>query len=260
MVDERRYQSWTRLTLGIAIITLGILFTLDRLGYVAMGELWEYWPVLLIAIGVGRLVEPRVHRAFGFALVLIVIGVWMLLFNLGVVERHVWEFWPILLVLLGASMVWRAIGRPVRTGHDDFGIGLTGAAPDLVQPPGVNAPTPPTAASSVEGDTTVSALALLGGVQRKCMSRNFRGADLTAVMGGCELDLRDAAMAGPEAVVDTFAMWGGIDIRVPPDWAVAVQGVPILGGFADKTARPVGASRVLVVRGLAIMGGVDIKN
>jgi hypothetical protein len=62
----------------------------------------------------------------------------------------------------------------------------------------------------------------------------FRHADLTAVMGGIELDLRQAGTGGGEAVIDVFVMWGGIEITVPPDWAVSNQVVPIMGGAEDS--------------------------
>ena len=56
----------------------------------------------------------------------------------------------------------------------------------------------------------------MGGVIRRSNSQTFEGADLTAVMGGCEIDLRQASMApGGEAVIDVFAFWGGIDVKVP---------------------------------------------
>jgi hypothetical protein len=56
-------------------------------------------------------------------------------------------------------------------------------------------------------------------------------------------------------------MWGGIEIRVPEAWSVSGRVVPILGGFEDKTRPAQGATaHRLVVRGFAIMGGIEIKN
>jgi predicted membrane protein len=107
----------------------------------------------------------------------------------------------------------------------------------------------------------VSGFALLGGVNRRCVSQDFRGGSLTAIMGGCELDLRHASISSGQAVIDTFAFWGGIEIKVPQEWTVVVQGTPILGAFDDKTVRVGGdGSKVLVIKGVALMGGVDVKN
>jgi hypothetical protein len=79
-------------------------------------------------------------------------------------------------------------------------------------------------------------------------------------MGGCELDLRHAAIDG-EAVIDVFALWGGIDIRVPENWTVVSRVTPVLGGVDDKTRPAAGASlHRLVLRGFVVMAGVEVKN
>jgi predicted membrane protein len=107
----------------------------------------------------------------------------------------------------------------------------------------------------------LSATAVLGGVKRLNNSQDFRGGDATAIMGGCEIDLRAASITVPhEPVLEVFAMWGGIQIRVPPDWTVVSRVDPILGGFEDKTAQPKDESKRFVVRGTVVMGGVEVKN
>ena len=67
----------------------------------------------------------------------------------------------------------------------------------------------------------------------------FRGGEMTAFMGGCELDLRQAEMApGEDATIDVFAVMGGHEIRVPETWAVVTKAVPIMGGVEDRTRPP----------------------
>jgi hypothetical protein len=111
-----------------------------------------------------------------------------------------------------------------------------------------------------ESGGRMSALAILGAVTRGNNSQAFRGGNLVAIMGGCEIDLSNAAIDG-EAVLDVFAMWGGIEIRVPPDWTVSSQVVPLMGGVEDKTRPPRGAAiHRLTLRGVAFMGGIEIKN
>jgi len=289
MSPERVYRSVPRLVFGLVIILLGVMFTLDKLEVISVGDYWAYWPVLLIAAGVARLVQPRGRHGRVSGVVIAGIGTLLLLSNLDLVSDRVWHYWPVLLVLVGAGIVWRALdggagagwpgpggGRWGRrwergvwtapavapeTGTSASDAGMGAESPSVGGPAAAVAAPPPGAAPASEVASTVSAFALLGAVRRRSITQDFRGGDLTAVMGGCELDLRGASIASGDAVLETFAMWGGIEVRVPEDWTVVVQGMPILGGFEDKTRHVAGDPRkVLVVRGAAVMGGVEIKN
>jgi len=106
----------------------------------------------------------------------------------------------------------------------------------------------------------VSGLALMGGLSRKSTTDDFRGGEFAAVMGGVEVDLRGASIQGDEARIEAFAFWGGIEIWVPPDWQVISKGIAFLGAFEDNSRSEPNASKRLVVNGLALMGGVEIKN
>jgi hypothetical protein len=104
--------------------------------------------------------------------------------------------------------------------------------------------------------------AMMSGVRRQ-VTGAFAGAEATAIMGGVELDLRYSAMDADEVIIDTFALWGGIEIWVPPSWEIVSQGLPLMGAFEDKThvVTHAGSRQPrLIVRGVAIMGGVEIKN
>jgi hypothetical protein len=101
----------------------------------------------------------------------------------------------------------------------------------------------------------------MSGIERKNSSQDFRGGDATAVMGGCDIDLRGARIQGGQAIVDTFALWGGVGLKVPEDWRVSGEVIPLMGGFEDKTKPPAGEAKGhLIVRGIAIMGGVEVTN
>jgi predicted membrane protein len=216
---------------GLFVIAAGVVLTLDNLGMVEADRLYRYWPTGLIAIGLLKLWQSQDGKGGAFAgFLFTVAGVWLLLEELALLRIHLEDLWPLFLVFFGAYLVWRGVsGRQRR----------------------------PAAADST---STLSAVAILGSVSRGNNSRTFRGADLTAVMGGCEIDLRQAAING-EAVIDIFTMWGGIDIRVPEEWTVQSRVVALLGGVEDKTRPPQGAVRhLLTLRGFAIMGGVEIKN
>lgn len=220
------------LVFGLVVIAVGVLFTLDNLNVMDGGMyLSRYWPAGLIAIGAAKMVESRVRGSglMGGAL-FAAVGTWLLLDNLRLIEAGFWDFWPVLLVIAGAMIVWQGlhVGR--------------------VRP------------ASADHDSVISAVAVLSGVNRGSNSPSFRGGELTAFMGACEIDLRQAAIDG-EAVMDVFAMWGGIDIRVPDDWRVIGHVTPLLGGFDDRTRPPQSATaHTLIIRGVVIMGGIEIKN
>jgi predicted membrane protein len=110
---------------------------------------------------------------------------------------------------------------------------------------------------------------IMGGGEFKVTSRQLKGGKVTAIMGGCTLDLRDAEIDGDEITLDTFAMMGGIEIIVPTGWQVNMQGFPLLGGMTNSallatksqtvSSAPSSAKR-LVITGVALMGGVEAKN
>lgn len=230
METRHRHRSTPQLILGLLIVCVGVLFTLDTLGIADAQYYLRYWPVGVIAIGLSKLWHALDgHGGMVGSVLLLIIGSWLLLDELNMVRLDFEQLWPLLLVLVGTSLVWRSVtGRRVPASDDT--------------------------------NSTLSAVAVLAGINRGNNSRTFRGGDLTAIMGGCEVDLRQASIDG-EATIDVFAMWGGIEIRVPEDWTVIGRVTPLMGGFDDKTRPPQGTgTHRLIIRGLVIMGGVEVKN
>jgi len=228
MPTEDSFRVTPRMILGLAIMTAGVLFTLDNLGYIDAEDYLRLWPIVLVLVGVAKLVD-RGPSGRSSGLLWILCGVALLLDRLRLVSID--RLWPLLLVLIGGHIVWHAALRSGRR-----------------------------RATAQDTGETLSGFAVMGGVQRASQSPDFKGGDLTAIMGGCEIDLRQAKIAGGQAVIDTFAFWGGIEIRVPEDWQVVCKGLAILGAFECKSSGPEDAAQRLVVTGLAIMGGVEVKN
>ena len=81
-------------------------------------------------------------------------------------------------------------------------------------------------------------------------------------MGGCEINLMQADMQSP-AIVNLTQIMGGARILVPPHWEVKNEIVALMGGIEDK--RPMinntgGERKILILKGITIMGGIDIKS
>lgn len=103
-------------------------------------------------------------------------------------------------------------------------------------------------------------VAVMGGVQRRNLSDDFRGGEATAVMGGIDIDLREAVMERSEAVLDVSSVMGGVKIRVPENWTVVSRVNTIMGGYKDETRRPKDTEHKLIVKGTLLMGGMKISN
>jgi hypothetical protein len=107
------------------------------------------------------------------------------------------------------------------------------------------------------------ALAVLGGSRRAGKWLPPENMLALAVMGGVELDFRDAVLApGSVTTINCFAFWGGIDITVPPDVHVETGGFALMGGFdqsGEVWAELPEDAPIIQINGFALMAGVDVK-
>lgn len=234
-MHEHRLPLTGRLVFGLVVILLGVLFTLDNLGAIEAGEILRWWPAALVAYGISRVAGLYCRQNLVAGIVFTLVGALLLLREAGFPAPDPWALWPVLLVAVGFSMVLGTLRRTRETGS--------------------------TVAPGTEGDSTFSTFVMWSGIERKVGSLDFRGGDATAIMGGAEIDLRQAKMPGGRAVVDVMVMWGGVELFVPSDWKVTVEALPLMAGVEDATRAPAGETRGhLIVKGLVLMGGVEIKN
>jgi predicted membrane protein len=219
-----------QLVLGVSIAVLGVLFTLDNLHILRAREVLRFWPVALIAIGLVHVSQARSAAGTVGGGVWILVGVVLLGGRLGLFHANIFSLWPLILVLVGARIVWQT------------------TAGDRVLDQG-------------DAGATVSAIAVMGGFERRITSHEFRGGEITAFMGGGKLDLREAMPAGGQAVINIFAMMGGFEILVPEGWRVISELTPFMGGIEDKSRTSTQPTApCLVLRGFVMMGGVTLKN
>lgn len=219
-----------RLLVGLVLVALGIVFLLDRLGVASAGWLiGALWPLVIVAAGVLQIaVTRRAHLGAGIT---IVVGLVLLAATLNLLSANVWQFfWPVALIVVGLLFLAGMVSRGI--------VGQT-----------------------QQRDDVAHAFSVFGGQKVVNESQQFRGASLTSFFGGVTLDLRQANLAPEGADVDVMTAFGGAGIVVPEGWHVSLSGIPIFGGFDDKTSgtRPQGGPE-LRVRGTALFGGVEVKN
>lgn len=247
---QRQRSPASQVVVGLMVIALGVMFLLDNLGLLDFRYSMHFWPLVLVVIGILKILQTRTAGGALVGGLLILFGGLLTLKGLGLVYITWRTLWPILLIVAGMAVVYRSI-----TGRRVFEVGVVQVdqADNWKEPGGEKA------AHSDGGDSVINITAVMGSYVRRVSSQHFRGGEVTAVMGGCELDLRQCSIDG-EAVLDVFALFGGIQIKVPPDWTVVLAGTPVMGGFEEKTIIPQGAGKRLVVKGYAIMGGLEVRN
>jgi hypothetical protein len=221
-----------QLVFGLLLATIGVMFTLENLDILRARQFLQFWPLAFVVVGAAQIAQARTAAGTVGGGIWVFVGAVMLGRRLGLWDMNVFDFWPLILVLVGGRIVWQAYSG-------EAGVGGRG----------------------VDRNGIVSGLAIMGGCDRKVVSSEFRGAELTAFMGGGKLDLRDAALADGQAVVRVLAVLGGFEILVPDTWNVVVEATPFLGGVDVKARTSLNPSAPrLIVRGFVMMGGLDIKN
>lgn len=235
----RRRTGFGGLLIGTILAGVGVLLLLQNLGILYVEDLWQYWPAILIVLGISRAATACSQGGRIWGGTLAFIGAAFLLHNLGIIHGNLWRFfWPAILIFIGLGMLARSLER-----HN---IGSSDGSP-------------------VSSDTvnTLREWAIFGGARRRIDSQEFEGGEALAIFGGVELDLHRAATKRDEIVIEANAMFGGIDMRVPDNWSVTVRGAGIFGGYEDKTdsGSAEGEKRPhLVISGYAVFGGVTVKN
>ncbi len=224
-----------RVVIGAFIIIIGLLALIDKLNIFESLQFFQFWPTVFIAVGILKILHSKARSSILIGGGLIFVGVVLTLKQLGLLNINLWDWWPVVLIAVGAHIIFKDRGAD------------TNSSAFLSE------------AEVSDDNSTLDISVVMGGNKTVSNSQNFKGGDITAIMGGVELDLRGASIQS-DAVLNLWATWGGIVIKIPADWTVVNRGAAIMGGIEDKSFSAPTATKRLIITGTAIMGGVEIKN
>lgn len=221
--------------LGTIIIGIGVLALLDKLNIFPIGQIFNFWPCVFAVIGFLKMAQSNSRSSMLIGMGFVAVGILLTLRHLGFIHFEWRDWWPVILIAVGASIIFR--DKNVDSSSKSF-----------------------LSSDNLTGDNSyLQITALLGGNETSNNSQDFKGGEITAVLGGVELDLRNASIQS-EAILNVWATWGGVVVKVPTDWAVVNHAVAVLGGIEDKTGSSPLATKRLIIKGTAIMGGLEIRN
>jgi hypothetical protein len=233
-LPTKEHNLSSQIFVGLILVLIGLAFLFRNLGWADFSGVVRWIPSFFILLGIWQLAVNKFRFITG-PLILIAGGAAFQLAAFGVIEfRSIWQFWPLILLLVGGSMLLERAG-----------VKLAG----------------PFAHS--EDEETVSILSIFNGPEHTMTTPRFRGGEATAIFGGIDVDLRQAAVADRPARINAFALFGGVDIIAPAGWAVKHDVIGIFGGFDDERAEKItnkDGEAELLVTGFAMFGGITVKN
>ena len=241
VIINRRHHKGSSALFGVVLTLIGVALLLDNLGFLEFRDIWRFWPLVLVAMGVGRLISARRPSGWIWGGIFVLAGGLLLARNFNLLSFHIDGrlVGPLLLIGFGLMMLVRALERSHYKEGDAY------------------------CAANTISDTTLSEYAVFTGTKRRVQSQ-FEGGDLFAMFGGIDIDMRDATMSAPQANLDIQAMFGGVELRVPESWIVDLRGMALFGGYDDKTVPPrIEEGKVpprLIITGHAVFGGISIRN
>ncbi|HEX7502451.1 MAG TPA: DUF5668 domain-containing protein, partial [Acidobacteriota bacterium] len=234
-MNEKRTLHGGAILVGLILIAVGGMVLLANLDILPFNvDLAHWWPLILVALGVVHLWNNRTIFDFS-GLFLILLGGVFLMATLGKIDwDEVWRYWPAVLILLGLSIVFRRSSLPREGKHWSGG------------------------ASS---DPDVRVTNILAGTDRRIDSQEFKGGDVSNILGGTKLDLLQSRLAPGEWLLTVSTVLGGVEILVPRNWRIEVHPTNMLGGVDDHTRQtPDAGGGKLVIKASALLGGIEIKN
>lgn len=217
---------------GLIMIIIGFIIIANQFDIFPyrIREILFSWQAILIVIGV-VFVTTR-DRYSGY--ILMGVGGFFILpeiFDIPFELRQI--FWPMVFILGGILIIFK--GTAIFSRHRSP---RNGSEEDYVDD--VN---------------------IFGGGDYIISSKNFKGGSIISVFGGGKYDFRQANLGAEKCVLELVNIFGGVSLIVPSDWNVKSEVVGIFGGFSDKRhILDPDSTKTLIVKGVAIFGGGDIKN
>lgn len=245
---------------GAILLAVGAILLLDRLGIVYARDIFQFWPMLLVALGLASLTRTATLTGRLWSGMLFAAGLLLQAANLGYVHVRGELFWPFALIAVGVLLLGRALESKEVNADADASAPAGDSRPwwaDYIEE------------KTSGANTRFRSSVVFSSREQRVTAPDFERAKIEAVFGSYELDLRDAGLAGDEARVVADAVFGSVEIFVPEDWEVDLRGEGVFGSVSDETRHPgpspagsnQGAPRKrLIVKGAAVFGSVEVSN
>ncbi len=235
---DHMHSTKGRVFSGILVVVVGLILLLKQFG-IDFPEWLFTWEALLILTGLYLGIKHDFKHASW--IVLILIGSVLIVDDIFP-ETNLEQFlWPTVIMLVGIVMVSTAGKRKQRWKNWRECSRRN--------------------SSTQSSENMLDTVSIMGGVKKNVITKDFKGGEITCILGGCEINLSQADFNG-RVILEITQIFGGTMLIVPSNWEIQSESVAILGGIEDKRdtkqINPTG-DKILVLKGVTIFGGIDIK-
>jgi predicted membrane protein len=255
---------WT----GVLLLLIGTDYFLvhNETGWHLPEWMWS-WQVLLIALGLFIGIRHN-FRSPAWFILMVIGGVFLIKSDefARYFQINVNHIWPLALIILGLFFIlrphprhrrWQSYVNDKVDSKIEEALDTHGGPSDVKADPAHSEP-----AQSILSEDYIDSTSIFGGVKKNIISKNFKGGDITNIMGGSEIDLTQADINGI-VTIDLTQVFGGTKLIVPSNWQVKAQMAAIFGGVEDKRSAQNTAldpNKILILDGTSIFGGIEIRS
>lgn len=257
--DIRNYMhgsSGNRVWSGLLLLVVGGLLMAKKVG-ADIPDWMFHWNMLLIAIGLLIGFKSGFRNAGG--LIMILVGIAFLLNDI-IPNAHMQDFiWPGILMIAGIAFILRPSPRRKhwRNWENDeydwknYNENIKNEITSEHIAAGAN-----------DNAEYIDINAVFGSVNKLILSKNFRGGEINAFMGGAEVNLLQADIK-QTIQLEINNVFGGTKLILPGNWDVKNEITAVFGGVEDKRNPAIAspeAHKIIVLKGACVFGGIEIKN
>lgn len=247
-----------RIWAGVLLLIVGGLLLARQVGADIPGWVFD-WPMLLIAIGLLISLKSGFRNAGGY--VMMIIGCAFLMNDI-MPDAHMDKFlWPGIFILIGIIFIIKphsAHDRRWERFQEKMNRKFAEADRAYIEAEPIQ-----TKQNDTDTDAEfVEINAVFGSVNKLILSKNFKGGEINAFMGGAEINLVQADIK-QTVELEINAVFGGAKLILPGNWNIKNRITAVFGGVEDKRQANISSpdvNKTIILKGACVFGGIEIRN
>ncbi|WP_296620357.1 DUF5668 domain-containing protein [Marivirga sp.] len=245
MKNKQHNSGKNNLSFGVLLLIVGSILLLDRMDVIDFSWVFS-WPFILIGIGIFSIVRHGASNGFGVFMILL--GSFFLVRREHLIPAEYYDYLlPAGIIMVGLYLIFSRSSK--------FRSSKIDSEKEFEANVGVSD------AKIVESDY-IKAEAVFASVQRRLITKDFKGGKITTAFGGADIDLSKADIK-ESAVLDVEVIFGGLKLIIPPHWEVQADVSNVFSGIEDKRAFPSvdeADRKTLYIKGSVSFGGLEFKS